>query len=110
MTGAQLGVSMMTGGGFAIIALLIKYFIERKGAKKTEDKTVADTLKSLADVYNIKAGAEIQIAQQWQKLADELRKELDEERIHCDMKMVKMQGKIDELKQEIEKLKNKSNE
>lgn len=103
-------VALMAGGGFTFLAFFAKHFLDKKKEKTNEGKTVADTLKSLADVYNIKAGAEIQIAQQWQKLADELRRELEKERMECDSKMQKMQEKIDNLKQEVEKLKNKNNE
>ena len=109
MTLEQIALSLLTGGGIVAIWTIVKYFIDRRKenrqGRKNENKTEADTLKSLAEAYSIKTGAEIQIAQQWQKLAAELRGELDEERKECDLKMEKMQLKINELKKEVEKLK-----
>lgn len=110
MTGEQLGVSLMAGGGFTFLIVVVKHFLDRKKSKGDNNKTGADTLKALADVYHIKVGAEILIAQQWQKLNDELRKELDQERKECDIKISKMQGKIDDLKNEVDKLKTINNE
>lgn len=111
----------MSTGEFAIISSSLTLFgialgiyyqkgkinAETKRIGKESVKTEADTLKSLADVYQIKINADIQIAQQWERIVGELRKELELEKAECDSKLMHMQKKIDAMKIEIDQLKNK---
>jgi hypothetical protein len=112
----------MTAGFTAILvgalplmgAMIDRLLNKRKGRAETKKlsvestKTEADTLKSLADVYKIKVGAEIEIAKEWQKILQEIRQELETERAECDSKLLHMQKKLDKMHEEIKLLKNQN--
>lgn len=101
-------LQLIMTGLFGLCGILLGHFLGKRKTKADTTKVEADTLKSLADVYNIKISADLQIAQQWQKIADEIRTELDKERRECDARLQIMQKMIDDLKKEIELLKPKT--
>jgi len=106
---------IMSGGGACGVAIVIIYWLRyRKKDRADVDKTQASSIKTLAEAYQIKVGAEIAISQEWKRITDDLKGQLHDERVECDRQLQLMQNQINQqnnhindMKLEISTLKNK---
>lgn len=92
-------ISLLSGGTIVAIIQAIRY---RKIDAAKSDKIEADSIKTLAESYGLRAEAEIRIAAGWEKLASDLQRTLIVERQQCANEMADMQLRHDQQIKSIE--------